>query len=340
MFHVKFMFASCLTLKVTQIVQIGPAFPPKLSRWHVKNEPFQRKLWGSVSKMTCTVGKTLKWPEAGQHKQVQFNFVRNTVRCCGTPARTIARLFQLSHSCAFVDKALPCDDPTQISRSRNRSMGKFISPRHVSGRAWRLTRCRMVGRPWGQFQGCSSSLMWLTTVRICCALSAVPIMMDFLHARDANIIRTREGLKKNNRSSPSWLHCAVICHMVTDNLSQYGSAAFARMVKWKCVLDVMKGSLDDFTSAVRLRVNSTHLNDQEANQNFRDCSKLECKGREQVAHLKNSLLKIPQYQSFHGFLTCRELPAGHWAWRLVLLCHLYQTPTFCSQGVWSNALDV
>ena len=73
-----------------------------------------------------------------------------------------------------------------------------------SGRASRLTKCLIVGRPCGQFQGCSISLMWLTSFLIWCVFSAVPIMMDFLHARDAIIIRTRDGLRGQTNKLTIW----------------------------------------------------------------------------------------------------------------------------------------
>jgi hypothetical protein len=47
----------------------------------------------------------------------------------------------------------------------------------------------MVGRPWGQHQGCSMVERFLITLVICALDSALPIMMDMRHARDANMAR-------------------------------------------------------------------------------------------------------------------------------------------------------
>lgn len=48
-------------------------------------------------------------------------------------------------------------------------------------------KCRMVGRPWGQFQGCSMVLSLVTIPVIWLVESAVPIITADRQAREANI---------------------------------------------------------------------------------------------------------------------------------------------------------
>jgi len=57
----------------------------------------------------------------------------------------------------------------------------------------RSARCRIVGRPCGQFHGACSSLTLSSTRRMVFASSALPIMMLERHARMASIARTRVG---------------------------------------------------------------------------------------------------------------------------------------------------
>ena len=64
-----------------------------------------------------------------------------------------------------------------------------VAPRSVA----KSTRWRMVGRPWGQFQGESSPASWCSILVIFCLLSAVPIMTEDRHAREASMERTRDG---------------------------------------------------------------------------------------------------------------------------------------------------
>lgn len=70
-------------------------------------------------------------------------------------------------------------------------------------------KCRIVGLPCGQFQGCSIVPMCLTTVCICLLFKAIPIMTLFLQALDANIAlallqRTPMALAEPGVTSRSW----------------------------------------------------------------------------------------------------------------------------------------
>eukprot|EP00045_Choanoeca_perplexa_P022174 m.8677 g.8677 ORF g.8677 m.8677 type:complete len:137 (+) comp9247_c0_seq1:47-457(+) len=67
----------------------------------------------------------------------------------------------------------------------------------------KLKRCRIVGRPCGQFQGCSISLMWWSRVPIIRLSSAFPTIMDDRHARDASMPLTLDGLTKQPGRSTS-----------------------------------------------------------------------------------------------------------------------------------------
>lgn len=58
---------------------------------------------------------------------------------------------------------------------------------------FKLIRCLMVGRPCGQFHGCSISPIWQTSLHIWGIVSAVPIMMLLRHALEANMALTRDG---------------------------------------------------------------------------------------------------------------------------------------------------
>ena len=53
-----------------------------------------------------------------------------------------------------------------------------------------LQRCRIVGRPWGQFQGARRSARWLRIFAMIGLSRAVPTMTLDLHARMASIART------------------------------------------------------------------------------------------------------------------------------------------------------
>ena len=66
---------------------------------------------------------------------------------------------------------------------------------------FRLTRCLIVGLPWGQDQGLSMSAMWSTICRMPDLLRAVPIITEDRQARDANINRTRDG--RSSRDFPA-----------------------------------------------------------------------------------------------------------------------------------------
>ena len=59
----------------------------------------------------------------------------------------------------------------------------------------KLTTCLIVGRPWGQFQGCSISPICPTTLLIWALVNAVPTIIDIRQALLANILRTFDGLK-------------------------------------------------------------------------------------------------------------------------------------------------
>lgn len=56
-----------------------------------------------------------------------------------------------------------------------------------------LHRCLIVGLPWGQFHGLSSSAMCRTRVSIWPRLSGLPIIILLRHALIANILLTLEG---------------------------------------------------------------------------------------------------------------------------------------------------
>ena len=60
---------------------------------------------------------------------------------------------------------------------------------------FKLIRCRIVGLPWGQFQGCSIADMCSSILLISAMLSAVPTIMLVRHALDAYMARTLLGLR-------------------------------------------------------------------------------------------------------------------------------------------------
>lgn len=62
----------------------------------------------------------------------------------------------------------------------------------VLGIYLRVVICRKVGLPWGQFHGLSSVPKCRTTFSIEDLLKGVPIIIDDLQARMANIARKRE----------------------------------------------------------------------------------------------------------------------------------------------------
>ena len=70
------------------------------------------------------------------------------------------------------------------------------------------TRWRMVGRPCGQFQGCSTSTRRRTMRFMVRCSSASPIITDDRHARDANM-RAILGSSTSPAPAPaSWLSAA------------------------------------------------------------------------------------------------------------------------------------
>jgi hypothetical protein len=75
------------------------------------------------------------------------------------------------------------------------------------GGSGRHVRWRMVGRPWGQFQGDCRVDRLRSTAAICRFSSARPIMIEERHARDASIARTLRAVVAGEVSRQVWARC-------------------------------------------------------------------------------------------------------------------------------------